>query len=199
MTSCCGGKEEELEKTARRHRKVLWTVLAINFVMFFVESVLGIISNSSALIADSLDMLGDTVTYASSIAVVGMGVGKKARVAKLKAWIMLGFGLLISIRCLYRVIYPELPAFDIMVVVGTGALLANLFCLYLLTAHRDDDINMKSVWICSRNDIVANVSVILAAIVVLFTSSPIPDLVVGLGLAFLFTKSAFGILKEAAA
>src|SRR5690606_198056 len=90
----------------------------------------------------------------------------------------------------------ELPHFEIMFTVGIAALAANLACLFLLTKHREDDINMRSVWICSRNDIIANSSVLAAAGAVLLVGSPIPDLIVGVGLAILFTNSAFGIFRD---
>lgn len=196
MDNCCHNKQNDLEKTAQSHRKVLWTVLIINAVMFFVEISFGIISNSLALVGDSLDMLGDAITYGSSILAVGMSNVRKAKVAKLKAWIMLIFGLTISMRCIYKAIYPEIPTFEIMFLIGITALLANLFCLFLLTRHRDDDINMKSVWICSRNDIIANSSVLLAAIFVMYFKTSIPDLMVGIGLTVLFIRSALGIFRE---
>lgn len=196
MPGCCSGKSKDLESTAQNHRKVLWTVLVINAIMFFAESFYGWIAHSLALTGDSLDMLGDAVTYGVSIAVIGMTIEKIAAVAKLKAWMMLIFGLLISAQCLYRVAYPVLPGFATMLIVGSIALAANLVCLYLLTSYKDDDINMRSVWICSRNDIIANSSVLLAGVVVYYTGSAIPDIVVGVALAFLFTKSAMGLFKE---
>ena len=199
MGDCCHNKEKDLAKTAKNHRSVLWTVLMINLVMFFVELTSGWMSHSMALIGDSLDMLGDAITYASSIVVIGLGTTEKAQVARLKATIMLFFGLVISGRCMYRGLNPVVPEFSMMFSMGTLALMMNLICLFLLTRHRDDDINMRSVWICSRNDIIANCSVLAAAGVVFYTSSPYPDLVVGVGLAVLFTKSALNIFKEATA
>ncbi|MEZ4742323.1 MAG: cation transporter [Bdellovibrionota bacterium] len=196
MGSCCPS-DGELEQTAKKHRKILWMVLIINALMFFVELTFGVIGDSLALVGDSLDMLGDAVTYGSSLAVVGMGPKEKASVAKLKASIMLFFGLAIAARSFYKAIDPVIPDFSFMVSVGSIALIANLFCLFLLTRHRDDDINMKSVWVCSRNDIVANVSVLVAAAVVFLTKSPWPDLAVGFGLTVLFLSSAIKIFKDA--
>ena len=165
--------------------------------MFFVELICGWISNSLALVGDSLDMLGDAVTYGSSLLVVGLGTVQKAKVAKLKAWIMLIFGFVISARCLYRGINPVVPDFSFMFWIGSLALIMNLICLVVLTRHRDDDVNMRSVWICSRNDIIANTSVLLAALAVSMTGSPYPDVIVGAGLAYLFTRSALKIFAEA--
>lgn len=197
MGDCCQGENTTIEKLARDHRVVLWTVLVINLVMFGAEAIAGWLASSSALIGDSLDMLGDAVTYGSSIAVVGRAGDKKASVARLKAWIMLIFGLVISARCLYRAAFPVMPDFGVMLLVGGAALVANLICLGLLTRHRNDDINMKSVWICSRNDIIANTAVLAAAGLVFGLASPLPDLFVGIGLAFLFTRSALMIFREA--
>jgi Co/Zn/Cd efflux system component len=196
MENCCHSKQKELEKTAQRHKSVLWIVLFINLIMFVVELLFGIVSNSLALVGDSLDMLGDAITYGSSILVVGMSAIKKARVASLKAWIMLIFGLAISLRCIYKAMHPEVPTFDLMLSIGVLALFANFICLLMLKKHKEDDINMKSVWICSRNDIIANSSVILAAFAVLYTGSSIPDLIVGAGLTILFTRSAVVIFRE---
>lgn len=194
--NCCHNKQADLVETAKRHKKVLWTVLWINLIMFGAEMTFGLISGSIALVADSLDMLGDTITYGSSIAAVGMATIHKAKVAKLKAWIMLFFAAFVFIRCIQRAIEPSVPDIFLMLSVGGIALAANLTCLYLLTSHREDDINMRSVWICSRNDIIANTSVLGAGVIVYFTSSGIPDLVVGTGLAILFTRSAIGILQD---
>ena len=165
--------------------------------MFAIELSFGIISKSLALVGDSLDMLGDAVTYGSSLMVVGMSVTHKAKVAKLKAWIMLAFGFVISGQCFYRVLFPSVPEAGTMAIIGLLALNMNVVCLYLLTRHKEDDINMRSVWVCSRNDIVANCSVLLAAGAVLLTKSPIPDMIVGVGLSILFTRSALGILRDA--
>ena len=196
MGSCCHNKEKDLEKTVERHRNVLWIVLVINALMFFVEMTFGLMAQSVALVADSLDMLGDAVTYGTSIVVVGMGTSQKASVAKLKAWIMLIFGLFVAGRCILKAFAPVTPEFTIMVWVGLVALGANLICLWMLNKFREDDINMKSVWICSRNDIIANTSVLLAALVVSLTASGWPDLLVGCGLTVLFVRSAMGIFAD---
>ena len=197
MGSCCDSKDKELDSMLKNHRNVLWIVLLINLVMFFIELSAGVIAKSLALTSDSLDMLGDTITYGSSIVVLGSSIGKKVWVARLKAWIMLIFGLSVSAHCIYRFFNPSLPELGIMFGVGSMALCANLICLALLAKHKKDDINMKSVWICSRNDIIANSSVLLAALVIYFSRSPIPDLIVGAGLAVLFTKSAITVFKDA--
>lgn len=195
-SSCCHKKQEDLESTAKEHKKTLWIVLIINLLMFFVELVFGILSNSAALLADSLDMLGDAITYGSSIVVVSMSVTKKAKVAFLKAWIMLIFGLVVSAKCIYKAFALEAPDTSMMISVGGLAFLANLTCLILLNRHKNSDINMKSVWICSRNDIIANTSVICAGFAVAYFHTPYPDILVGIGLSVLFIHSALGIFKD---
>lgn len=196
MTNCCHEKQNDLEHAAREHRRVLWIVFWINILMFFFELSFGLIAQSLSLMSDSLDMLGDAITYASSIAVVGASLAKKAKVARLKASIMLIFSALVLAEAAHKFLNPVVPTLNIMLLVSLIAFAANLTCLYLLTRHKEDDINMKSVWICSRNDIIANSSVIIAAGLVYMSNSAIPDLLVGIGLAVLFTHSAIGIFKS---
>lgn len=197
MGDCCQNKSCELETMAKDHSKVLWTVLAVNVIMFFVEAVSGIKAGSTALLGDSLDMFGDSVAYGSSLYVLRGGAAGKAKAARLKGGIMLATGAIILGRAIYHSFQPGLPEADVMSWIGLVALAANSFCLFLLWRHRDDDVNMKSVWICSRNDIVANVSVLAAAALVWGLQSKIPDVVVGVGLSVLFVKSALSVLKEA--
>ncbi len=178
---------------AKSHRPVLWTVLLINATMFVVEATTGILASSTALLGDSLDMLGDAVTYGTSLYVLGGTVASKARVARFKGGIMLLTGLVIFGRALYRTTQPVLPEFEWMTAIGILALAMNTICLTLLWRFKDDDINMKSVWLCSRNDIIANTSVLGAAGLVFYFESPWPDLVVGFALTLLFTKSAFTV------
>ncbi|MFW7378646.1 MAG: cation transporter [Oligoflexus sp.] len=197
MDDCCQNKSSDLQALARQHAIVLWIVLVINIIMFFVELTAGFISESTALLGDSLDMLGDSLAYGSSLFVLGSGLNSKAKSAYFKGILMLIIGCAILGRAIYHSIFPEIPSHEIMTGIGLLALIANLACLAILTKHRSDDINMKSVWICSRNDIIANVSVISAAGLVFLLGSPIPDLIVGFGLAFLFLRSAFAVIAEA--
>lgn len=197
MSDCCARKSCELEALAQRQKRVLWLVLAINALMFVVEMAGGLISKSLSLTGDSLDMLGDAIAYGSSLAVVGMGAAQKSKAALLKATIMALSGLAVLGRALLQFQAPEVPNLALMVPTGGLALGANLICLYALTRHRHDDVNMSSVWLCSRNDIIANVAVLGAAGLVLVSSSPWPDLVVGLGITILFLKSALTVFKDA--
>ncbi len=197
MADKCCGDSKSINDLASRQAKVLWIVFAINLVMFFLEFIYGWIANSTALIGDSLDMLGDVLAYGSSLIVVNKGLSSKVIASKFKAYTMVVLGLLVLSRAIYRFIFPTIPEVELMTIVGFTALIANLVCLFLLTRHKDDDINFKSVWVCSRNDIIANVSVLCAALLVYKFHTPLPDLLVGFGITFLFIKSASGILREA--
>lgn len=177
-------------------KKVLITVLIINAVMFVVELTGGVIAGSLSLTGDSLDMLGDAAVYAGSLYVVGLGTRAKAKAAVFKAWIILGSAAFVCAAAVYRFFFAVIPEHGIMSWVGLSALAANLVCLLLLTRHRNDDVNMSSVWLCSRNDIVSNTSVLIAAGLVWLLASRWPDLIVGLGLTVLFTISALQIFRD---
>lgn len=195
--ACCQGKSEDLKALAGKHAKVLWIVLAINAVMFVIEMIMGHLSGSRALMADSLDMLGDTLAYASSIYVLQMSLSAKAKASIFKAVLMFLTGFFVIIETL-RSFYSEgIPTALTISSIGLLALVMNTLCLILLTKHKNDDINFKSVWICSRNDIIANTSVIIAGGVVYLLQSKIPDLLVGLGITVLFLKSSISVFIEA--
>lgn len=193
---CCQKKSGELEKLSKRQSKVLWIVLGINAVMFGVELLAGIWSNSLALAGDSLDMLGDAIAYGSSLYVINMGSKAQARSAMLKGGIMFLSAVVVFARAAHQLALSTPPEPRVMSSVGMMALCANLICLYFLTRHRNDNINMSSVWLCSRNDIIANASVLGAAGLVYLTHSPLPDIAVGIFLAFVFAKSAGSVLSQ---
>lgn len=197
MANCCDDKTCEIEALRNRQSLVLKIVLAINAVMFVVELSAGLISGSVSLVADSLDMLGDALVYGFSIYVVARGAKLKAIAALFKGGIMAVFGLFVLAQAIYRILFPHLPVFEAIGAIGLLALAANSLCLFLLWRHRADDINMSSVWLCSRNDIIANVSVLFAAMGVWFTHSGWPDIVVGLALSALFLRSALFVLRGA--
>lgn len=194
MKSCCENKSEELNQV--KHRNVLVAVLVINTIMFLVEFSAGLLSNSTALLADSLDMLGDAIVYAFSLYVVGKSIKWKARAALLKGALMSAFGFFVLGEAVYKVISQVSPVAETMGVIGFIALMANTICLFLLMKHRDDDINMRSTWICSRNDIIANLGVLLAAVFVFYFNSKWPDIVTGLIIASIFLKSSVSIIKD---
>jgi cation diffusion facilitator family transporter len=196
MADCCNDKACEIEALRGRQSATLKIVLAINAVMFVVELTAGLIGHSVSLVADSLDMLGDALVYGFSLYVVARGAAMKARAALFKGIIMAGFGLFVLGQAIYRIIYPQLPVFEAIGAIGLLALATNGVCFWLLWRHRADDINMSSVWLCSRNDIIANISVLFAAAGVWLTHSGWPDIVVGLALASLFLRSALHVLRE---
>lgn len=197
MTDCCNDKACEIEALRDRQSSTLKTVLGINAVMFVVELIAGLLSGSVSLLADSLDMLGDALVYGFSIYVVARGTRMKAMAALFKSGIMTAFGLFVLGQAIYKILFPQVPVFAAIGGIGLLALAANSFCFVLLWRHRADDINMSSVWLCSRNDIIANVSVLFAAVGVWLTHSGWPDILVGLALAALFLRSALFVLREA--
>ncbi|HET7267843.1 MAG TPA: cation transporter [Oleiagrimonas sp.] len=197
MGDCCSDKACELEVLKRRQASTLRVVLGINALMFVVEFAAGVASGSVSLLADSLDMLGDALVYGFSLYAVARGVRAKALSAMLKGGIMAVFGLFALGQVIYRLAVPEAPVPATIGIVACLALLANGACLLLLRRRRGDDINMRSVWLCSRNDIIANVAVMAAAVGVWLSDSGWPDVVVGAGIALLFLKSAVTVLSEA--
>ena len=176
---------------------MLRAVLAINAAMFLVELVAGVLARSTALLADSADMLGDTIVYAFSLYVVGRGPAWQARAALLKGGVMAVFGAGILIEVGTKLVRGLTPSAEVMSGIALLALVANGTVLIALSRHRADDLNMRSVWLCSRNDVMANAGVVLAAIGVAITRSAWPDIAVGLGIATLFMASALGVIRAA--
>lgn len=199
MAGCCDEKSESLNTLSTKRRRVLWTVLVINAVMFVAELTAGFLTRSLSLTGDSLDMLGDALAYGTSLYVVDRSLVAKARAAWFKGVIMLSFAGLVLIRALYQLFEQTVPHASGMGLMGMVVLAANLVCLALLTRYRDDDINMRSIWLCSRNDIIANVAVLAAAGFVALTNSLWPDVIVGLGITVLFYRSAMSVMREARA
>lgn len=193
---CCQAKAKELSKLRKQQAKVLWAVLLINLLMFFVEFGAGIRAESLSLTGDSLDMLGDALVYASGLYVLNKSVKAQAGAAFLKGLIMFLLAIGVFARASYQLFIGASPEASTMCLVGIIALLANLFCLQLLTRHRQDNLNMSSVWLCSRNDIIANTSVLAAAGLVSLTRSILPDLAVGMLLTVVFTQSAAKVLSQ---
>lgn len=196
MDDCCEAKAGELDAIRSRHRRVLWAVLVVNAIMFMVEFGAGLVSGSSALLADSLDMLGDSLVYGFSLFVVGRSLTWCARAALLKGMVMALFGVAVLFEVAFKLGTATPPEVPIMAVVGTIALAANALCFSLLWRHRADDINLRSTWLCSRNDLIANAAVLAAAAVVAWSGSRWPDIIVGLGIAMLFLRTAVSVLRE---
>ena len=197
MADCCNDKACEIEALRTRQSSTLKIVLGINAAMFLVELTAGLLSGSVSLVADSLDMLGDALVYGFSIYVVARGARMKANAALLKGGIMAAFGLFVLGQAVYKIAFPQVPVFEAIGAIGLLALATNGICFALLWRHRTDDINMSSVWLCSRNDIIANVSVLFAAVGVWLSHSGWPDILVGLALAALFLRSALFVLRGA--
>ncbi|HZR67870.1 MAG TPA: cation transporter [Burkholderiales bacterium] len=199
MDDCCIDKASAVEQLRGRQVATLRLVLLVNAAMFVVELVCGLLAGSVALLADSLDMLGDALVYGLSLYVVARGPVWKARAAVAKAAAMGLFGTFVFGEVVYKLLYPRLPTFETMGAVGALALVANGACFALLWHHRAEDINMRSVWLCSRNDLIANISVLLAAWAVWMTLSPWPDIAVGAMICAVFLRSAFLVAREARA
>ncbi len=197
MTDCCGDKECAIEALKARQSTTLKIVLVINAVMFVVELASGLLARSTALLSDSLDNLGDALTYGLSIYAVSRGARSKAKVALFKGGLIMAAGLFVLGQVVYGALHPGVPVFETMGIVSLIALAANGVCLALLWKHRQEDVNMSSVWECSRNDIASNIAVFLAAGAVWLTQSGWPDLIVGLVLACLFLRSAISVSASA--
>ena len=195
MRECC---EIRVDVPARQ-RRLLWVVLSINAVMFVVELVAGIGARSTALLADSVDMLGDAVAYGFSLYAVGRGTAWQARAARLKGLIMAAFGVGVLAQVVTKLLHGLQPDAQTMGVVGSLALVANAACLVMLWRRRGDDVNMRSAWLCSLNDVASNAGVIVAGAAVAVTASGWPDLLVGLVIAGIFCASATTIIRSAVA
>ena len=196
MDSCCETKAQEIAALRGKHKTVLTMVLTINAVLFLVEATAGLLGNSTALLADSLDMLGDSLVYAFSLCVLWRSAAWKAKAALLKGAIMAVFGAGVLLEVSYKMISGIVPSAATMGIIGTVVLLGNGICFLLLFRHRSDDLNMRSTWLCSRNDILANLSVLVAAIGVREFAASWPDVLVGAAIAALFLRSAFTVLRE---
>jgi cation diffusion facilitator family transporter len=196
---CCDSKTGELVRLRTRHARVLKIVLVVNATMFVVEFVAGVLTRSTSLLADSLDMLGDAAVYVFSLYVLGRGRLWEARASMFKGALMATFGIAVAAEAASKLFVPVVPSAAGMGAVGAVALMANMTCLLLLLRHRADDLNMKSTWLCSRNDVIANVGVLAAAAGVAVTGCRWPDLVVGSVIAALFLTSATSVLRDAIA
>jgi cation diffusion facilitator family transporter len=197
--SCCEGSSAALAALRVRQGRVLWLVLVLNAAMFLVEFVAGWFARSTALLGDSLDMLGDAFVYAFSLWVLHRGDAWRARAAFSKGLVQLGFGLVVLVEAGFKLRAGITPDAETMAGIGLLALAVNSWCFYVLWRHRSDDVNMRSTWLCSRNDLIANAAVLVAAGLVAWLASPWPDVLVGLGIAALFLRTAVGVISESRA
>lgn len=217
--TCCGGKtaccSPEPETHAAPHacgcedvassvetgspafRRTVWIVLALNAAMFVVEMIAGQMAGSLSLQSDALDFAGDTATYAISLAVIGQAVQVRARAALLKGVVLGGFAVFVLASALWRTFVAGVPEAETMGVVGAMALSVNVTAALLLLRFRDGDANVRSVWLCSRNDALGNIAVLIAAGLVAVTGTKWADLAVATIMASLFLSTATQIVRQA--
>lgn len=194
---CCSGKQIELERVAGRagQRRVLVTVLAINAAMFLLEFSVGLIAGSAALMADSVDMMGDALVYGLSIYALERSHRWKAGAAMAKGLFILAFGIAVIADIMIKLKSGVPPSSPLMAGMGAVALVANLVCLRLLWRFRALDVNMASTFECSRNDVISNVGVLAAAGLVAVTGQAWPDLIIGAIIAAVFLRSALRVIR----
>lgn len=198
MSGCCDN-DCSLNPSQTRQRATLRVVLIINAVMFAVIAVAALYAQSSALLSDSLDNLGDAFTYALSLYAVTRGSSTKARVALFKGWLILLAACVVAGQIIYKLFVPVVPIFELMGIFSLVGLVGNGICLFLLWRHRHEDVNMSSVWECSRNDIATNLAVFVTAGLVWLTSSGWPDIIVATCLVVLLLRSAWRVITSARA
>lgn len=191
---CCDVKHE---KVSQQFRKVLWVALVLNFTMFIVEFAASFSADSVSLIADSIDFFGDAANYAVSLFVLGLGVATRAKASLLKAATMAAFGFWVIGTAIYKAIVISSPEPQVMGLLGLIAMLVNLAVAIMLYSFRDGDSNMKSVWLCTRNDVIGNIAVMIAASGVFLTTTRWPDLVVAFGMGALSLHSSLQVVKVA--
>lgn len=192
--SGCGCDVEIKDKSESR---VLIILLAINGFMFFIEFSIGWWAQSTALIADALDMLADAMVYGVGLYAVGKAAHVKVHAATISGWLQIILGLLVLSDILRRFIYGSEPVSELMMVAGFLALIANVICLVLISKHRNGEVHMRASWIFSKNDVIANVGVIIAGGLVALTGSRLPDLIIGLIVALVVLRGGLLILRDA--
>ena len=196
--TCCSS--EICDVTASKgFRKALWVALVVNASMFLIEVIGGERAGSVSLWADALDFAGDSANYAISLAVLAMGLGWRARAALLKGVSMMIFGGFVLAKSGWSIYQGIPPETMVMTIIGFMALTANVVVALILYAYRSGDANMRSVWLCSRNDAIGNIAVIIAAVGVSLTSSELPDVIVAIIMASLAIHSGWAVIKQALA
>jgi cation diffusion facilitator family transporter len=193
MTEC--GCEIEIKN--REQGRVLKVLLGINLFMFLVEIALGILSESTALIADSLDMLADATVYGIGLYAVGKSPLVKIKAAHLSGVLQVILGALVLVDVVRRLIYGSEPESLFMIFVGLAALTANVICLVLIAKHKEGEVHMRASWIFSKNDVIANLGIILGGGLVYLLDSRFPDLVIGAMISAIVVRGGIHIIKEA--
>lgn len=192
--NCCCEIEIKNKEVSNSFKKALQISLALNFSMFLLENWQGLEAHSLSLRADAIDFLGDSANYLITLLVISSAVSTKARVSLMKALFMFGFGMWVLIEAIIRFFGNEIPDSFTMSWVGLLALLVNGGVAYILYKFRDGDSNMQSVWLCSRNDAIGNIAVVLASAGVYFLNSKWPDLIVAFFMAGLSVSASFKVL-----
>lgn len=193
MSGC--GCEVEIKNSSQK--RILYWLLGINATMFFIEITIGILADSTALIADSLDMLADATVYGIGIYAVGKSLLHKANAAQISGYFQLLLGVIILIDITRRLFLGSEPISSLMIGVGFIALIANVACLIIIRNHKNDEVHMRASWIFSANDVIANMGVIIAGILVVWLDSRIPDIVIGCIVSIVVLRGAWMILKDA--
>lgn len=199
MSAHCGHSHADDSKNANspRYCNILWIALVVNLAMFAVEIGAGFRSGSTSLLADAIDFFGDAANYGVSLAVLSAGVVLRARAALIKGACMIGFGIFVLGRAAWMFNQGGTPEALTMGSIGLLALIANVAVAAMLYAYREGDANMRSVWLCSRNDAIGNIAVMLAALGVLGTASAWPDLLVASGMAVLALSGGWSVVRQA--
>ena len=198
MSAQCGHTHNDNgHANSPRYRKILWVALVVNLAMFGIEIGAGFKSGSTSLLADAIDFFGDAANYGVSLAVLSAGVVLRAKAALLKGACMVGFGIFVLARAAWMFTQGGTPEALTMGSIGLLALIANVAVAAMLYAYREGDANMRSVWLCSRNDAIGNIAVMLAALGVLGTGRAWPDLAVAAGMAVLALSGGWSVIKQA--
>ena len=192
---CCGnGLDVKIHEVNKNFKRALWIALILNFSMFLLENVQGLLSQSLALRADAIDFLGDSANYFITLFVLSSAMKTRSKVSLLKALFMFGFGVWVLAEALTRFYSDALPDSFTMSWVGGLALVVNAFVALILYKFKDGDSNMQSVWLCSRNDAIGNVAVVFASLGVYYFTSKWPDLVVAMFMAYLSVSASYRVL-----
>ncbi|CAH9066570.1 MULTISPECIES: cation transporter [Pseudoalteromonas] len=187
----------EVEIKDQSQRQVLYWLLGINATMFVIEMGIGLLADSTALIADSLDMLADAVVYGVALYAIGKSLLHKANAARISGFFQMALGVLIIIDIVRRSIYGSEPVSGLMMAMGAVALVANVICLVIIRKQRNEEVHMRASWIFSANDVIANLGVISAGVLVFWLDSRWPDLVIGVIVSCVVLRGAKMILEDA--
>ena len=190
------GCDCEIEIKNKEQKNVLITLLAINGFMFLIEITLGWYAQSTGLIADSFDMLADAIVYAIGIYAIGRSLQSKAKAALLSGWFQFALALLIVFDVTRRVLLGSEPISAFMMIVGVIALIANIYCLVLIDKHKSGEVHMRASWIFSANDVIANLGVIIAGVLVMTLNQRWPDIVIGSIISALILRGAYRIIND---